>query len=163
MRSLPAAFSIRSRARRPRGVARLAAAAALVALALGFAQPAVAAPAPKQLISVINAAQETPPTGTAAQGVGHFTFTDSTLMLCYAISYQGLGSAEILAHIHGPALPGVPAGIVFALPLGASKAGCVGPLTKQQKSDLLKNLLYVNIHSVGFPGGEIRGQILRIK
>ena len=84
-------------------------------------------------------------------------------MLCFAIAYQGLSSAEILQHIHGPALPGVPAGIVFNLPPGNPKSGCVGPLSKQQKGELNKGLYYINIkiHTVNFPGGEIRGQILK--
>lgn len=71
--------------------------------------------------------------------------------------------AEILAHIHGPALPGVPAGIIFPLALGSPKTGCTPALTAAQQGELYKNLHYVNIHTVGSPAGEIRGQILRIK
>jgi hypothetical protein len=128
-----------------------------------LAGPANAASKPKQFLAIINGPQETPPNGSPAQGVAHLTFDGTTKMLCYSISFQGLPSAEILAHIHGPALPGTAAGILFPLPLGGAKSGCAGPLTSDQSSDLLKNLLYINVHSVGFPGGEIRGQILRIK
>jgi hypothetical protein len=72
---------------------------------------------------------------------------------------------EILAHIHGPAAPGVgPAPVVVALPVGNNKVGCaVAPPPPFNKAELFKNLYYVNIHSAAFPGGEIRGQIFRIK
>lgn len=139
---------------------RLAVLGAALAAAVTPA-PAPAASAPKQYIAVLNAAQETPPVGSPAIGNALLTFDNATSMLCFAIAFQGLGSAEILAHVHGPALPGAPAGIVFALPLGNPKSGCVGPLSKQQKGELNKNLYYINIHSVGFPGGEIRGQIVK--
>jgi len=155
-----AAFGFRATRRRSlSGVLALGAVLASWAVPV---QPS-AAPPPKQLIALINAAQETPPNGSTAQGVGHLTYTDTTKMLCFAISYQGLGSPELVAHIHGPGLPGVAAGIAYALPAGNPKTGCVGPLTTPQKTQLLKNELYINIHSTTLPGGEIRGQIMRIK
>jgi hypothetical protein len=142
---------------------RRAVVAIACAVGLAFTGDAVAASKPKQFLSNINAAQETPPVPSTAQGVAHLTFDETTKMLCFSISHQGLVAGEILAHIHGPALPGTPGGVVFPLPAGNPKSGCVGPLDSTQKSDLLKNLYYINIHSAAFPGGEIRGQILRIK
>ena len=35
-------------------------------------------------------------------------------------------------------------------------------LTAGQESDLFDNLIYINIHSVGDPGGEIRGQVIAV-
>jgi hypothetical protein len=135
--------------------------------ALAIASALAAAPAlaggPRQFLANLNASQETPPNASNAFGVAHFTFDDTTLMLCFSIAYSGLGSSEISAHIHGPGLPGVPAGILFTLPAGSPKSGCAGPLTSDQKKALLKNELYTNVHTTGFSGGEIRGQILRIK
>jgi hypothetical protein len=144
-----------------RGVRALLAAALLVIVQL--APVPCEAAAPKLFLANLNAAQETPATGTGALGNAFLTFDSSTRMLCYDIAHSGLSSAEILAHIHGPALPDVAGAIQFALPIGTSKNGCVGPLSSTQKSELYKNLWYINIHSSGFPGGEIRGQILRIK
>lgn len=145
----------------------LRALAVLVTAALAAASSpttfASAAAPPKQFLAVINGPQETPPVATAGNGAAHLTFNETTKMLCFSINFQSLVGAEILAHIHGPALPGTPAGILFPLPLGNPKAGCVGPLTKDQKNALLKNSTYINIHSAAFPGGEIRGQILRVK
>jgi hypothetical protein len=34
-------------------------------------------------------------------------------------------------------------------------------LNATQEADLMGNLMYVNLHTVAFPGGEIRGQLLK--
>jgi hypothetical protein len=121
----------------------------------------------KNFMAVISGAQETPPNASAALGNAILTFDTATNTLCYSISFNMplLGGAEILAHIHGPAAPGVgPAPIVLGLPVGNPKTACVvSPPPPFDKKELFKNLYYINIHSVGFPVGEIRGQLLRIK
>jgi hypothetical protein len=81
--------------------------------------------------------------------------------LDYLVSYTGLVGTETGAHIHGPGPAGVNAGVQFALVAGNPKAGTVGPLSAAQASDLAGGLYYVQIHSTMWPGGEIRGQILR--
>jgi len=137
-----------------------------IALVAGLilAVPAAHAGKPKVFMAVLSGPQETPPNASLGQGNALMTFDETTDMLCYDITYSGLGSAEILAHIHGPAAIGIgPAPVVLPLPGGSPKDGCVGPLTSTQKKELLQNLYYINIHTAGFPGGEIRGQILRIK
>ena len=145
-------------------------------IALAAALPLAWSPAPahaaalKQFLANVNAGQETAANGSNAFGVAHCTYdeTDSTSAnykkLCCNISYSGLSSAETVAHIHGPAVPGVAGGLLFTLPAGSPKNNaCVGPLDSTQKSELLHNLLYMNIHTTANVGGEIRGQILRIK
>ena len=129
-------------------------------------------------IAIINGGQENPPTPSKAFGVAHMTFNDGTRMLCYSISYTGPSSfagVETSAHFHGPAEAGVNAGIQFSISpapsaLGSPKNDCVGPLSDDQEDDLKDGLFYINIHTskivdliqVGFPGGEIRGQVLPI-
>jgi hypothetical protein len=137
---------------------------ALASLAIA-ATPALSSAAVKNFMTVINGAQETPPATSAAIGNGILTYDTKTKTLCYYFSYIGaLAGGEIAAHIHGPSVPGVPSGIVVALPLGTTKQGCVvNPPAPFSHKDLFKNLYYINIHSGGFPGGEIRGQIYRIK
>lgn len=139
---------------------------AIAVLAI-LSMPALSDAGVKNFMTVLNGAQETPPNlGTPALGNGVLTYDTATDTICFAISYDGLtGGAEVAAHIHGPAAPGVgPAGIVLALPVGVGKNGCVvAPPAPFDKKDLLKNLYYVNVHNGGFPGGEIRGQIFRIK
>jgi hypothetical protein len=110
-------------------------------------------------VAAIDGAQEAPPSGSTATGIGSFTL-DGAKMLNFNISFSGLLGTETAAHIHGPAGPGVNAGVVFGLPAGSPKVGAVGPLSPAQEADLNAGLYYVNIHSTMFPGGEIRGQIL---
>jgi len=115
-------------------------------------------------MTVINGAQEAPPNASAAIGNGTLTYDKKTNTLCYYLSYVGgLAGGEILAHIHGPAAPGTNAGVLVALPLGTPKVACVNPSDPFSQKELKKNLYYVNIHSAGIPGGEIRGQIYLIK
>jgi hypothetical protein len=143
---------------------RVVVAASFVAAVAGTPPPA-AADSLQPFIALLNAPQENPPRNSSAQGLAFVTLNTTNKQLCYAISYQGLTTAEILAHFHGPAAPGQNAGIVFDIspspsPLGSPKQGCVGPLNKQQMRDLRNGLYYINIHTTQFTGGEIRGQVL---
>jgi hypothetical protein len=116
-----------------------------------------------QFIATINGAQETPPNGSAGTGTGSFVLdTGVAHSLTFNITFSGLGSAELFAHIHGPAPKGTPAVVIFGLPAGSPKVGVWSPLTPTQEQMILDNLTYVNIHSTVFPGGEIRGQIVSI-
>jgi hypothetical protein len=66
-------------------------------------------------------------------------------------------------HIHkGPA--GTPGGVLFGLgvaPFSSPVNFASQALTVGQEDSLLNNLYYLNIHSAAFPGGEIRGQIMK--
>jgi hypothetical protein len=119
----------------------------------------------RNFMAVINSGQEVPQTNSNAFGVGFFTLDGDTNMLCYSISYSAndLLAPESDSHIHGPASPGVDGGIVFSLPLGSPKMGCVGPLGSAQRLALRKGQLYVNVHTTMNPGGEIRGQIIPVR
>jgi cysteine-rich repeat protein len=133
---------------------------ARILLALACFCLCVAAPAGATL-TYFSASIDGPQEGNAQPGTGTGTFTMDTVAntLSFNITFSGLGSAEIAAHIHGFAGPGVPAGILFPLPGGSPKVG-VWPFLAAQQANITAGLTYVNIHSVNFPGGEIRGQIL---
>jgi len=102
--------------------------------------------------------QEVPPNASPGYGSGSFTL-DAAKILSYSITFTGLVAPETAAHIHGPAAAGSNAGVLFPLPPGSPKIGTIGPLTATQEGWLNTAMLYVNIHSQTFPGGEIRGQI----
>jgi hypothetical protein len=105
----------------------------------------------------MDGAQEVPPNGSPATGLSQILIDTNTNTLFYHISYTGLLTAETAAHIHGYAGPGVPAGVVHALPATNPKIGAWNyPAANEQQ--ILNGLTYSNIHTVGFPGGEIRGQ-----
>jgi Cu/Zn superoxide dismutase len=107
----------------------------------------------------LDGAQEVPPNASAGRGFGVFTANTNSNKLKYYISYSGLGSAETAAHIHGVGGYGVAAGVKVGLPAGAIKTG-VWEYPEADEPALLSGLMYVNIHSVGFPAGEIRGQMI---
>jgi len=91
--------------------------------------------------------------------VGTFTL-DAFNVLSYNITFAGLVATETAAYIHGPASYGVAAGVIFPLPPGSPKIGTAGPLNATHVGYFNAGLLYVNVHSTQYPGGEIRGQIL---
>ncbi len=111
-----------------------------------------------RFVITLNGAQEVPPNGSAGSGTGIIDVNTVTNELFYNITFSGLGSAEQMAHIHGFAPPGMNAGIIHNLPLGSPKIG-VFNYSQAQEADILNGLSYVNIHTVNFGNGEIRGQI----
>ncbi len=108
----------------------------------------------------------TPPAAPATGGGGGSFFLDLTSnLLSYNFNFSGITSSETVAHIHGPAAPGVNGPVVYMLPLGSTKIGSL-TLTDPgsypvaaQIADLVAGLWYVNVHSIQHPSGEIRGQI----
>jgi hypothetical protein len=154
-----------TRGRAP-GVARVLFAALLAATTLPASVEARLLP----FTAILNAPQENH-LASSGQGLASCTFDTQTLMLCYAISYQGLGGTEVLAHFHGPAAPGQTAGVLFDIspmppgpsPVGSPKIGCVGPLGSDHQRFLKKGLLYINIHTTLVNSGEIRGQVYPVK
>jgi hypothetical protein len=107
---------------------------------------------------VLEGAQQVPQAATAASGSGTATYNAATHELTLDLGYSGLSSAETMAHIHGPAPRGANAGILIFLSAGSPKADVV-VLSAQQETDLFAGRLYVNIHTVNFPDGELRAQI----
>jgi hypothetical protein len=82
--------------------------------------------------------------------------------LSWDISWSGLEGNITVAHFHGPAPPGMNAGIQVDW---GTISGLVSPsigsatLDAAQAADLLAGLWYINIHSDLFLSGEIRGQV----
>ena len=111
-------------------------------------------------VSALNGSNEVPPTNasTTAVGFGAFVINTAQNTLKFNISFSGLSGTETGAHIHGFALPGANAPILFTLPLGSPKVG-VWNYSEAQESDILTGKTYINIHSSVFPDGEIHGQI----
>lgn len=102
--------------------------------------------------------QETPPVASPHRGgcMGRFNAGTSTLTL---VCTHNVDDATVM-HVHRGA-PGVAGDIVFDLgsPISPVTATWSG-MTPAQVADLFAGNLYLNIHTAGRPGGEIRGQIL---
>lgn len=114
--------------------------------------------------------------GRTGSGAGTLTLDDALNTLTFNnIPWGGLSANATAAHIHGPAAPGVDAGVIYNLVPTYTQAGSTSgfingtlPLVDGQAgfslatqlSQLHSGLWYINIHSTAFPGGEIRGQIV---
>jgi hypothetical protein len=121
-----------------------------------------------------------------SNGSGTFTGTldPATKIMSYTVTFTGLGTTSILSHIHGPGTPAQAVGVIFnfqtaptaTVPFtpGATSGSYSGTVlltsanqitTTVNGDSLLKlidgGLSYVNVHSTQFPGGEIRGQIVK--
>jgi hypothetical protein len=143
---------------------KLAVIGLLIVSALGFAvldsRPAHATIV--YLDATLDGAQamSTCPGGSAGTGVGEFTYDDVTNQLQYWISFGGMSGAPTVAHFHGPAGPGMDAGIEFGIPDLTSPSTGTATLTATQETHLLSGLMYVNYHTAMCTGGEIRGQVV---
>jgi hypothetical protein len=115
--------------------------------------------------AVLDGAQETPPVATPGTGDGTLTLDDSTGGYTIAGNFQNLIGTTNNAHIHGPAPPGTPAGVIHGLTFdfGVTTGTYSGAntFTAAQMADLIAGLYYVNIHTTYRPGGEIRGQLIQ--
>jgi hypothetical protein len=120
------------------------------------------------------------PTNSAGSGgevSGGVVYDSDTGILSLALGYGSaagftdLTGAATAAHIHGPAGAGTNAGVRISLApyhflaLDPAKGGVfVGaiPFPPEQLTNLFNGLLYVNVHTTNWPGGEIRGQLIAV-
>jgi len=103
--------------------------------------------------------QEVPPTGSEATGACVATLNDAQNELSVTCTHNVQNVTA--AHIHR-APRGVNGGVIF--PFGNPASPIQGTwmnMTQQNVQDLFAGNLYVNVHSSAFPGGEIRGQLVR--
>jgi len=128
-----------------------------------------------QLFANLSGANEVPPNNTPLFSTGTFTLNGTTLSYLVGgpLSFQNGGQPTDVT-INGPANAGSLAPILFDLgvpsifpiqpPPGAgfSLQGIINNLTTGQVNDLTAGLWYVNITTVNFPAGEVRGQIVPV-
>ena len=113
--------------------------------------------------TVMTGMNQVPPlraSATTASGRLDAVLDKTTRLLRWKMSYRGLKSAPVAGHFHGPATVGTSAGVELAFKgVISSPMDGQATLTPQQMADLLAGRWYVNIHTLAFPAGEIRGQI----
>jgi hypothetical protein len=107
--------------------------------------------------TVLSGANEVPPNASAAGGAATIVVDTETLLAAWTLDFADLSSAQTGAHFHNAPV-GVNGSVVFALPLGSSVNG-VWAMTQGQLDELAAGNIYVNVHTTGFIGGEIRGQM----
>jgi hypothetical protein len=155
---------------------RLIASAAIFAAVGGFiACNDSTAPDTITYVSTLSAANERP-TAVNSPATGTATYTLRGNELTYTITVTGLTSLTTMSHIHrgsnAEAGPIVVPYTVYSVQNGLVSTGVID-LTKPVASgantitgDSLRVLLnngnaYTNVHTVNFPAGEVRGQIIR--
>jgi hypothetical protein len=117
-----------------------------------------------QLYAAMDGLQEVPPTPSAATGVGRATFNENGTVTYHVIA-TGLTGTATAAHIH-QAAAGANGGVIVGLtqiPGTPEWKGTSGVLTAAQRTALLTDGCYFNVHTSTFAGGEIRGQILGVR
>lgn len=112
----------------------------------------------------LTAAGERPTNNSPGTGFGVFVLEGNSLS--FNIRYSGLTGEARNGHIHGPVDTTTNAPVLIDLaPYNGGAWGSNGTLSgvvtlnDLQKSHLLAGRTYVNLHTLLFPGGEIRGQI----
>lgn len=108
--------------------------------------------------ATLTPAEEVPP-AAESKGSGSFEMKIDAISYEYTwkMSHGGMTGPATMAHIHGPAAKGANAGVL--VPLNGMEGK--GKLTGEQYGNLAASLLYVNVHSAKYPGGEIRGQLTK--
>jgi hypothetical protein len=104
--------------------------------------------------------QEVPsPKGVAVLAGGRFTATLSGSKLKWTLTFKHLTGKATAAHIHSGKRG--KAGIVLIPLCGPCKSGVSGTavVTSQEVDAMKKGNLYINVHTVKNPAGEIRGQL----
>ncbi len=107
----------------------------------------------------LDGAQETPSVTTMATGTAWAVLSSDMKTLSYDVTYANLDSTFTAGHIHlGPkgTAGGVVKGLVF---INNNAMGNWTSLPDTIVKHLIKEDLYVNVHSSKNPGGEIRGQL----
>ena len=111
--------------------------------------------------------REVPPNDSKAMGHVDATLDTSTNTLTWTCAYSGLSAAPIGAHFHGP-VSYVGATSEENAPIQVGTPGSLAsPFSGKsaidaiQVQDLKIGRWYFNLHSTKFPGGEIRGPVVR--
>ena len=135
-----------------------------------------------QFVAFLHPMKEVPAV-TTSSARGEFQASIEGNTMTYTVTFDGLTSNSIGAHIHGPATTSQAVGVLVDfnnaaagrnITLGAVSGTGSGTIdisptaaiTATVNGDSLRKLLlagrlYVNVHSVNFPGGEVRGQIVK--
>lgn len=106
--------------------------------------------------------QEVPAVATSATGYARFFVNESTGACSFRVVFNNLSSAQNASHIHAPAAIGATVGVAINFGSVGGTSGVITgncTITPTQLSQIRQHLGYVNVHSVNFPSGEIRGQL----
>lgn len=110
----------------------------------------------------LSGAQEVPAAATTATGYARVVLNESAGTISFTVVFNGLTSAQQASHIHAPAAIGANAPVAINFGAVGGTSGTISgtaAITPTQIAQLRAHQGYVNVHSLNFPGGEIRGQL----
>jgi hypothetical protein len=109
--------------------------------------------------ATLSGASESTPNASTATGTATLVFNTTTKIFTLTVTHSI--ATPTAGHIHKGAV-GVSGPVVFGFTSPASPVSYTSAaLDAAQEADLVGHLYYVNIHTVAFPGGEIRGQLIK--
>jgi hypothetical protein len=109
--------------------------------------------------ATLTGAQEVPANASTATGEASLVYDSISKVFTLSVTHTIPNPTN--GHIH-KAPAGVSGGVIFPFASFTSPISYTSPvLDATQQADLKANLYYVNIHTAAFPGGEIRGQLIR--
>jgi len=113
----------------------------------------------KTYTATLNGANESTPNTSTATGTATLTYNTNTKIFTVMVMHNVPNPTA--GHIHKGAV-GVAGGVIFGFPSATSPISYTSvALDAAQESDLYAGLYYVNIHTAAYPGGEIRGQLIK--
>ena len=149
-------------------LAALALAAVLAGCASGPGpRPSAPPPVPDQMPEMaafsahLSGRDAVPASDSAAQGELVAVLNRNTGLLRWKLSYSGLSGPVRSASFHSPGMEGEVAPAVLSLGRSVqSPTEGRAMLTPHQRADLLTGQWYVNVSTVRYPDGELRGQLI---
>lgn len=113
----------------------------------------------------LNGSNEVPPTQSRGNGYFEAVYRPSTKVLEYRLNLVGLTGPITMGYLHGPAAPDQNVEKVAAIniPIYDNTIWDGVTLTEEQAAQVVAGQWYVEVRTIQYPDGEIRGQILPAK
>jgi len=113
--------------------------------------------------AILSGLNEVGPNASPGTGVGSVVLNAAQTQITVNESWSGVTSAVTASHIHTGAF-GVNGGVTFGFTgVPATTTGAIPEqsfsITPAQVATLFAGGMYMNVHTTGIPGGEIRGQL----
>ncbi|GAB4014246.1 CHRD domain-containing protein [Spirosoma koreense] len=105
------------------------------------------------------------PINTSATGLFTGKLDLTTKVLEYSLTYSGLSSPAVVAHLHKATSVNGTGPVDIIIPTAGNTSGNVSGipflLSQNQADSLVAGFYYVDLHTAIYPGGEIRGEVIK--
>ncbi len=101
------------------------------------------------------------PTSSNGKGEAEFILERDTLKLSWTVTFSDLTSPPTDVHVHGPVPAEGTAPVMFSIAPKGFKQPITGEriISLGEAAFFVRNSVYVNLHTVRYPEGEIRGTL----